>query len=175
MDDQSLIHISHFPQTKPYGCIFHATAALTQDESWLEHVEDVCAVRWRLRLMEAGMWLHPVYNNEFEPATPEFWERFYRRNSESGFPMFLQVASTPPVRHRVAALVSPAGGKVIVSDSLCSGIEHFSLAAFAHSGYGRCYEADVLCEGRLDDYEPQEPFGESYRRELAWYQDEVHA
>lgn len=166
MASERTFRIHRFPQTEPYGCMYHSIAALTGEERWLEYIEDVNNWRMQIRLAEAGYLLDSIYDNHFQKADASFWKRWIARHDDECFRVILTVDSTPPVRHRVAALISMMESKVVIYDPAKDVVQECGLTTFASMRFARCYRAEVLFEAELDRYEPEPPYGERYQREL---------
>ena len=161
---KELIHLYHRKQEQLYGCIYHAAYAVTGDETFLKHVEDVSWVRWRVRMKEAGYVFEPIYCNGKEPATPSFWRYWLDWQADDyGALMILSIHhGKSPTSHTIGAVLSKIEQCVIISDSLRDGFVTVGQDEWPEHQYARVRRAEALLDGDLERWPPEEPFGESY-------------
>lgn len=150
----------HRPQTRLYGCLYHSLYALTGDEHWLEHVEDVSRPRWHARLHAAGLMVMAYWDAELieQSCPPELWARLREwGQGQEGFTHIPMLATIHGIRagHHIVGLALPVGdGPVWVSDSARHELQTLTLEEFLSSPYASAYAVEALAPADLNVYPP---------------------
>ncbi len=163
------VPLHHRHQPEPWGCAYHATFALTGDETLLEHVRDANPQRFAAHLAERGILRRTLYNCLWsDPVPPMFWERLLVRVGPQGqLPLIVWHESNALLaEHHAVALVLRGDGHVWVSDSKRPGIEEFSMGPangdgtdperFYGTRYARAREVTQLVPSDLSLYKFQD-------------------
>lgn len=148
----------HRSQRHLYGCMYHALYALTGDESWLEHVDDLSEFRWLARLHASDAVLLTYFADQVRDTTtpPEFWDTL-RANVKLPdivhLPLLVTIAGRGSFgRHVVAIALPVADDSVWVSDSALDGLRHLSYAEFLQSEFARAYMVQALAPAGVEHY-----------------------
>lgn len=156
--------LHHKSQPLLYGCLYHATYAVTGDESWLEHTEDVSQPRWHARLHAAGLMVMTYWSNEVleQPCPVEFWHELRGRfaalpGEHTHIPLLVTVKGLSVGTHLVAvALPVREDHPVIISDSAKDTQWEMQLDDFLLSPWAAALAVESLVPTQLDLY-PEDP------------------
>lgn len=155
----------HRRQSTIYGCLYHALYALTGDEQWLAHADDISDLRWLSRLHEQGGMLLTYYADNLlhTPAPPGFWEALRGHIAPEGegdrptthLPLLVTIEGLSGLdRRHLVAIALPVEGRddVWVSDSAADVPQQFAFAEFLTSRYARASEVVQLLPADVDTY-----------------------
>jgi hypothetical protein len=137
-------YLSHRKQEQSYGCLYHAAYAVTGDERFLSHVENINVARYRAHLAECGYTEVMFFNNVWlSQADETVWRRLARtvRNGHAPFVLEIDSPNFPGFRHMVAVDFPIREDVVhVVSDSTKDGLLVFAnRAEFLASPYAKTY------------------------------------
>lgn len=139
--------------------MYHALYALSGDEAWLEHAEDVSRLRWLTRLHAAGLGVLTYFTDIVTDQTvpPGFWEALRGPVADPAvthLPLLLTIEGNSGFARHVVAVALPVreADPVIVSDSGRDGLLHLTYPEFLASVYGRAYEVEALAPADLELY-----------------------
>lgn len=138
--------------------MYYSYAALTGDDSLLEHVRDCELMRFEIRVFGRGYVIRTVYVNGRDLCDRQFWEDFMAQWSHirGYFRFLLAVPSVhyPGVVHCVAMVMDPVIDHVEISDPEEEEVQVMDIDRFLVSPYSLCYEVGHLQSADLDKYPP---------------------
>ena len=160
--------LEHQQQVGEVGCLYHSAYAVTGDPSLLEHVADVSAARYQLRLIDRGLLPFTLFCAEppEPPVSAGYWERLRARFTRDNHteqrhaPLLVSIAGiTSGWLHQVAVLI-PAHmdeERVCVSDSNFYCLRWQTWSEFLTSLYAQAHRIEMLGPLDLDAY-PETPY-----------------
>ncbi|MFC6592402.1 hypothetical protein ACFP81_10625 [Deinococcus lacus] len=156
--------LHHKLQRLSYGCLYHALFAITGDEAWLEHVDDVSQPRWHARLHAAGLMVMTYWSSELieQPCPAEFWTVLRERFAAlPGVPTHISLLVTVKglnVGHHIVAVALPVSEDhpAIISDSAKNSLWEMPLADFLLSPWAEAYAVESIAPAEVDAY-PEDP------------------
>lgn len=152
--------LHHRKQARLYGCAYHALYAVTGEEAWLEHVEDISPQRWHARLHAAGLrvsvWFADLIGNTTTASS--FWlglQAMHHGNAlgYTHVPLLvtIQGRSSGAARHLVAVGMPVSDADpVFVSDSARPEQLGMTFQKFLASEYAQAFEVETLDTTDLD-------------------------
>lgn len=171
------MNLFHRRQKHLYGCLYHALYAVTGNEAWLEHVDDLSELRWLTRLHQDSAVLLTYFADQVQDTTttPEFWEALRQNVDLPGvthLPLLVTIEGRGGFGRHVLALALPVShdDTVEISDSALDGLTYLPYREFLQSEFARAYMVQAAAPADLDAYAHESGAEYVSRTDAAAYQ-----